>query len=172
MTLTRLLVVCLMFGSTAIAAPPSAREGLHVHLDPAGPYLILATDRAARDYAKAIALAEQLHPTATAATFAPDDLAAARRILLARQPRYVLLVLKPEELDVNFAWQWLTLSTQLNDDPLVDTRTGIITGESPDAAARLIERTSAAVSGPTTLPPQFIDNLGPNPQAGKRDFIQ
>ena len=149
-----------------------AHERLNVHLDMAGPYLILATDNANRDYSKAIDAARHLHPAAAVATFAVEDLSGARKILLAQQPRYVLLFLKPEELDVNFAWRWLTLSTQLNDDPLVDVRTGIITGASPDDAAAFVERIAAAVSGRIALPGLFIDNLGPNLQAGKHEFLQ
>ncbi|MDB5320956.1 MAG: hypothetical protein JWN40_2587 [Phycisphaerales bacterium] len=174
MTIVIRCLVLALFASNALGALPLAsQDPLKVRLDPAGPYLILASEKAERDYAKAIVAAKQLHPAAATATFAPaDDLAAAKKILLAKQPRYVLLFLKPEELDVNFAWQWLTLSTQLNDDPLVDVRTGIITGASPADAASFVERIAAAVNGRTTLPARFIDNLGPNPQAGKGDFIQ
>src|ERR1700704_1019515 len=90
-------LVMALFSSAVLGAGPVARDPLKVRLDPAGPYLILASEKAGRDYGKAIDLAKQLHPAALTATFAAEDLASARKILLARQPRYVLLFLKPEE---------------------------------------------------------------------------
>ncbi len=167
-----LIAAVVAFAFTALGAPPVAHDPLNVRLDLLGPYLILATESANVDYPAAIALAKQLHPTAAIATFAANDLATAQKILLAQHPRYVLLILKPQELDVNFAWQWLTLSTQLNDDPLEDIRTGIITGASPEDAAAFVQRIFAAVSGQAVVPARFVDNLGPNPQAGKLDFMQ
>src|SRR4051794_18897312 len=89
-------VIVAVISSTAMAEPPAVGAPLTVHLDAEGPYLILASTRAGADYAKAIAAAKQLHPAAPVATFPPDDLASARKILHAQQPRYVLLFLKPE----------------------------------------------------------------------------
>jgi hypothetical protein len=162
------VVVISSIGAVAHAAP---QNGLHVRLDPTGPYLILASEQAKQEYAKAIASATNLHPKAEVATFTVGDLERAKSILLARKPRYVLLFLKPDELDVNFAWQWLTLSTQLDDDPFVDVRTGIITGATPADAAAFMDRIALAARGKLTLPASCLDNLGPNLQAGKADFF-
>jgi hypothetical protein len=167
----RIVVLFAVLISLFAGAAPPAGKALHVRLDPSGPYQILASEQAKRDYAKAIASAVQLHPKAEIATFSAGDLQTARKILLARKPRYVLLFLKPEELDVNFAWQWLTLSTQLDDDPFVDVRTGIITGATPDDAAAFMDRIVSAARGRLTLPAACLDNLGPNTQAGKTDFF-
>jgi len=117
-------LVAAVFTSTGLAAQALAHAPLHVRVDASGPYLILVTAKAHRHYSEAIAVARQLHPAAVEQTFNPDDLPEAKKVLLARQPHYILLFMKPEELDVNFAWQWLTLCTQLNDDPLVAARTG------------------------------------------------
>jgi hypothetical protein len=148
------------------------RETLSVRFDTRGPYLILATNKAEKSYAKAIVKAMEFHPQAARATFAPDDLAGARKVLQERQPRYALLFMEPAELDVNWAWQWLTLATQLDDDPFVDVRTGIITGATPDDAAAFVERIGAAVGGRAKLPGLCLDNLGPNTQAGKTAFYR
>lgn len=162
-----LLLFVLHPHALADAPPP-----LKVRLDKDSRYLILASTAASRDFAKAIAIAQDLHPEAAVKKFNPDDLPGAKAILKARQPHYVLLFLKPQELDVNFAWQWLELCTQLNDDPLVDACTGIITGASPEDAAAFMQRISDAAQGKSVLPASFIDNLGPNPQADKTSFQQ
>jgi hypothetical protein len=151
-------------------APP--REPLRARLDPAGPYLILASRRAAEHYAAAIAGAKNLHPDASESAFDPDDLDGARRVLREQQPRYALVFVEPDELDVNFAWRWLALTTELDDDPLVDVRTGFITGATPEAAAAFVSRIAAAARGDAPLPGVFVDDLGPNPQAPPQAFYE
>jgi len=152
-------------------AAPSAKDPLRVRLDKKGPYLILATENAGRNYVKAIAKAQELHPGAGYATFKPGDLDGAHKALQQHRPRYALVFIEPQELDLNFAWQWLALITQLDDDPLVDVRTGFITGATPDDAAAFMERIAGAVGGRVTLPGLFIDNFGPNLQADKAAFL-
>jgi hypothetical protein len=152
------------------AWPSRPREPLRVRLDPAGPYLILASRRAGEHYAAAIGRARELHPEARQAAFDPADLDGARTLLREQQPRYALVFLEPDELDVNFAWRWLTLTTELDDDPFVDVRTGFITGATPEAAAAFVDRIAAAVRGELELPGAFVDDLGPNTQAGPRAF--
>jgi hypothetical protein len=157
--------------SPAGAVPePAAREAMNLRLDDRGPYLILATSSASKSYGKAIANAKELHPAAAYDTFAADDFEGALKLLKAHQPRYALLFIEPQELDVNFAWQWLTLTTQVNADPFVDVRTGFITGATPDDAAAFMQRIAAAVAGRVKLPGLFMDNLGPNSQAAKSAF--
>lgn len=71
--------------------------------------------------------------------FKPEELASLRRRISALQPRYVAIVLKPQEMDVNFHRRMLVLSTQMDDDPFCDFAFGYITGETPEDAQRLIE---------------------------------
>ncbi len=150
--------------------PSAPREPLRASLDPAGPYLVLASRQAEKDYAAAIARAKELHPGAAQAVFDPGDADGTRKLLRDHRPRYALVFLEPEELDVNFAWQWLTLSTQVSDRPLVGVRTGFITGATPDAAAAFVDRIAAAAHGKVTLPAVCLDDLGPNSQAPKAAF--
>ncbi len=140
-------------------APPKAP--LAVRLDQAGPYIILATKRAATDYGKAIEAAKQLHPRAARLDFDPGALDEVGARLRKIQPRYALVFIKPDELDVNFAWRWLETTSRLDDDPFVDVRTGFITGASPEAAAALTARTADAVGGRLGLPGALVDDLGP-----------
>src|SRR5437868_6603225 len=123
------VVLCLSGLCSVAAARP--RERLPVRLDPRGPYLILETENAARAYGDAVAKAKALHPAAAEAAFAPERLDSAKSVLLKHRPRYVLLFMLPDELDVNFAWQWLTLCTEVGDGPLPAVRTGFITGQTP-----------------------------------------
>jgi hypothetical protein len=146
------------------------RQPLPVRLDDREPYLILSTQRATTEYAEAIGLAKELHPNAMEGLLATEDLASTRRLLATRQPCYVLVFLLPDELDVNFAWRWLELTTEVDDDPFVDVRTGFITGESSEAVTDFVRRIREAVQGRLKLPGAFVDNLGPNPMARKSAF--
>jgi hypothetical protein len=147
------------------AADPGTAQAFRI--DRHGPYLILASDAAKADYAEALLLAKKLHPEAEIVTFDPGRPESARDALERRLPRYVMVALKPGELDVVFAWAWLRLVSSLDDDPFADTRTGFITGESPEAAAAFVKRILDAAEGRLRLPGRLIDNLGPNPMAEK-----
>lgn len=138
-----------------------------VRIDRAGPYLILASNAATTEFAKAVGAAKKLHPEAETATFDPSHPESARGTLERLRPRYVMVVLKPEELDVVFGWAWIKLTASLDDDPFVDTRTGFITGESPEAAAAFVKRILDTAEGRLRLPGKMIDNLGPNTMAEK-----
>lgn len=166
----RWLAALLPFIGCARSEPP--REPLTVRLDERGPYVMLTTKTAQSDYAGAIAAARELHPDAEVIVFDPAGLEPTAGELRERQPRYAMLLMKPDELDVNFGWRWLTLTTQLDDDSFVDVRTGIITGATPEAAERFVRRIAAAVRGELKLPGKLIDNLGPNTQAKPADFFQ
>tara|TARA_R110000868_G_scaffold411563_1_gene705341 strand:- start:43904 stop:45454 length:1551 start_codon:yes stop_codon:yes gene_type:complete len=148
------------------------RQPLSVRLDSSGPYVILATTAADRDYQQAIQKAEALHPHVTRLKFSLEDLESLRESLRTIQPRYALIFIKPDELDVNFAWKWLALTTRIDDDPLVDVSSGFITGANPDAVTSFVERTAKAVNGESILPGKLIDNFGPNPQAPRNQFLQ
>jgi hypothetical protein len=150
--------------------PVAAKEPLEVRLDPAGPYLILATRKAAADYPGALARARELHPEAERLDFDPADLAALEPALRKVQPRYALVLIRPEELDVNFAWRWLEMTSRLDDDPFVDVRSGFITGATPEAAEAFVGRIADAVAGRLRLPGAFVDDLGPPEHGNQRYF--
>lgn len=165
-------LVILWRQQRAAMPPPEASRPLEVSLDPSGPYVILATSRAASEYADAIQEARRLHPAAAVETFDPGDLGPVRVRLRELAPRYAMIFLRPDELDVNLAWAWLRLATELDADPFVDVRTGFITGETPADVLGLMKRITSAVRGGTHLPAQFVDNLGPNPQAPEGSFFE
>lgn len=159
------------WGACGGGSGSTERSGfLEVDLDRSGPYLVLATAAARRDFSDALAEIDHLHPEAKAADLDVTDLHSAREALLAHQPRFALLVLEPGEIDVNFAWSWLDLTTGIDEDPFVDVRSGFVTGDSPDSAARFVRRIAEAVEGKTRLPAAFVDHLGPNPTAAPESF--
>jgi hypothetical protein len=173
-------VVCAMLGVAAGLAGvayqsfwrSTPRAPLAIRLDTAGPYLILATAKANADYAPAIAKARELHPAAAQAVFDPANATGIRNTLRQHHPHYALVFIEPQELDVNFAWRWLQSTTDVNDDPLVDVRTGFITGTTAEATTAFIARIAAAVHGSVKVPGVFVDDLGPNSQASKSAFYE
>jgi len=154
------------------SAAGKARKPLIPTLDTNGPYALISTTAATRQYAGALAEARKLHPGANEFSFDPADLQPLATVLQKLQPRYAMVFLLPTELDVNFAWRWLQLSTQLDDDPLVDLRTGFISGTDPAAATALVHRIRTAVESKTPLAGLAVDNLGPNTMAGKTAFYE
>lgn len=132
--------------------------------------MILTTENASIEYQDAVEESRKLHPGAESGTFDPNDLSTAESLLKEHHPYYVQVFILPNELEVNFGWQWLALTSRLDGDPFVDTRTGFITGASPKAAADLVKRISRAVSEKIHMPAKMIDNLGPNLRV-KKDFF-
>lgn len=166
-------VLYILAASNLCAFPARARvdEGMAASLDPAGPYLILCTPSAHRDYAAALATMQSLHPGATVVELDPARLDTVLATLTKIQPRYALILIRPDELDVNFAWRWLTLTTQLDADPFPDVRTGFLTGSSPEAVARFAARIAQVAKGRAKLSSNLLDVLGPAPGLGKNGFM-
>jgi hypothetical protein len=86
------------------------------------------------------------------------------------QPRYALVFIQPDELDVNFGWRWLTMTSQIDDDPFVDVRTGFITGATPQAVMAFVDRIAGVARGQVRIPGACVDNLGPAEGGTKRSF--
>ncbi|MFW6140438.1 MAG: hypothetical protein ACOC5S_03695 [Acidobacteriota bacterium] len=164
------LILFMVMNLTNCSSEKESSSILLAELDTTRSFLILSTEKASRDYQKAIKQSLKLHPEAESFTFDPNDLSTAESILKQKAPYYVQVFILPEELEVNFGWDWLIMTSLLDKDPFVDTRTGFITGASPHAAADLVKRTARAVSGELNLPAKMIDNLGPNMQAKKNSF--
>lgn len=150
--------------------PASPKKPLALQLDVAGPYVILATKRSAAAYAPAIDKAIGLHKGAERIDFDPGELGDVLEALKKALARYALVFIQPDELDVNFAWRWLTMTSQVDDDAFVDVRTGFITGSTPDGVEAFVERIVAAANGRVQIPSACVDNLGPAEQAAPASF--
>lgn len=164
-------VIAAVVGPGCSAPSSAPRATSQVLVDPAGPYAILASTKAAAVYGAAIAEAKQLHAGAESREFDPGDLATLLTALKTNPPRYALVFMLPEEIDVNFGWRWVTMTTQLDVDPFVDLRTGFITGASPGAALGFVKRIGQFARGEIRMPMRMVDNLGPNPQAPKGSCV-
>jgi len=78
------------------------------------------------------------------------------------RPRHVIVVVRPETLDVNLAYDLLDAFSRVDDDPFVDLGYGVITGRTPEAALAFLEETQAVRRKPGLTPRSVMDNLGPN----------
>ncbi len=54
-------------------------------------------------------------------------------------PEYVAVVVRPDDLDINLVRQWMLVSSEVDADPFVDFAYGFVTGESPEAAMKLVQ---------------------------------
>jgi len=138
------------------------RDPLETIIDERGPYLILATEAAAKSFAEAIRTARELHPDAAEAAFDPESgFAKAKEAIGRVRHRYALVFVLPEELDCRVAWEWLRVCTEVDRDPFVDVRSGFATGASPTACAAFLRRIATVAKREAKLPPIFGENLGP-----------
>ncbi len=164
------VVANLIYSARNTPEPSIKFTPMRVRLDLRGPYSILATEQAAACNKVAITLARKLHPAADFAVFNKNDLETARKQLAKVQPRFTQVFVQPEELDVNFAWSWLKMTSELDDDPFVDTRTGWITGSTPQTTLEFVQRISRSVAERASLRNAVIDDVGPNEQAAPEYF--
>lgn len=89
-------------------------------------------------YAAAQRLAELRDGTIVSAN--ASDLAPLAEIFKDKQPRYVAVVVRPGDFDVNLARRFLQVATEVDGDPFVDFAYGFITGDAPSTAVSLVER--------------------------------
>jgi rhamnogalacturonyl hydrolase YesR len=72
--------------------------------------------------------------------FDPAKMLALRRKLSSLNPRYVAIVLKPQDIDINLQRQMIALSTRMDDDPFCDFAFGFVTGATAKESVSLVER--------------------------------
>lgn len=75
---------------------------------------------------------------ASVLTFDPTNPEAILPALVTLAPRYVAVVVKPMELQINFIRQFLMMSTKLDDDPFSDFSYGFITGATAQDALNFV----------------------------------
>jgi hypothetical protein len=102
-------------------------------------YVVLTTLHPSDPYYPAVTKL-RAHRAATVQRFDPADLAAVKSALKAADARHVALVMKPRELDINFARRFFMMSTELDDDPFSDISYGYITGATAADAVAFVER--------------------------------
>ncbi len=162
------LMSALLLSAPVAAAPPA---NLTVRLDAEGPYLILSSAAAGREYEEALSVVRALHPGAAEAVVDLASPEALREALRSAKPRYVLVLALPGEIDVNLAWRFLLAAAAVDDDPLVDVRPGFLTGATPADALAFARRIAAAASGDLAVPRKAADVLGPIEMAPEEAFF-
>lgn len=122
---------------------------------------IIVTDIDAEDsYFPVVQYASQASGTNEILTFSrPEELLSRLRKI---KPDFVLMVMRPETIDLNFAYDLLDTASRIDDDPFVDFCYGIITGRSPEATLSFMKETQAVRDDPGLIPGGAIDVLGPN----------
>jgi hypothetical protein len=119
------LLLSLLFVGTAIAQQVD--------------YVVLAAVEAQGEFDLAARHLEN-HHHARLVRFQPGDLEPVRQALENMQPRYVALVMRPEQIDFAFQRRFLQLASEIDDDPFVDFAFGYITGIRGEEALALAKR--------------------------------
>ncbi len=73
-------------------------------------------------------------------TFDPANVYSLLAPLIGLMPRYVAVVIKPDELYINFVREFLMMSTQLDPDPFPDFSYGYITGATAQDAVNFVNK--------------------------------
>ncbi|MDG6224769.1 MAG: hypothetical protein QCI82_04565 [Candidatus Thermoplasmatota archaeon] len=113
-------------------------EGTPNVLDVPSTYVIATTANSTdpyRDAAEALALFRG----GTVIEFSVDDLPSLMEGLKEMDARYVAVVVRPLEMDINFHRSFVMNSTTLDDDPFPDFSWGYITGATPADALSFVE---------------------------------
>jgi hypothetical protein len=131
--LARLLPLAL-----ALASPLAAQ---------AADYVVLAAFAADDAFDAAARVLADGHK-AEIVRFDPADLEPVRAKLVAKAPRHVALVMRPEQIDFAFQRRFLQLATELDDDPFVDFAFGYVTGRTAADAEALGKRGLARKAQP------------------------
>jgi hypothetical protein len=132
------LVTALVLTPSAAGGPVGSIEKNHViltNLDGKDPYY-----GAVKAYRK-------LHSDAKILEFEGRDVKGVARKLTDLEPRFVSVVIKPEDLDFNFQASMLELCTSLDDDPFCDFSFGYITGGTADEAVAFVKNIARARKG-------------------------
>ncbi|MBL8896562.1 MAG: hypothetical protein JNM84_02990 [Planctomycetes bacterium] len=92
-------------------------------------------------------------------TVRPWDAERVRKALAKSQPEFAVVVLPPDELDVNMHFELLEQLSKLDGDPFVDVTFGYITGATPEEAESFARATIAARKA---RPKRSILEFGPS----------
>ncbi|MHC5039253.1 MAG: HEAT repeat domain-containing protein, partial [Planctomycetota bacterium] len=107
-------------------------------------YVILTNLAESDGYFRAVKKLKEIHPEAEVLPFEGNDPGAVKAKLKALEPRFVAVVLKPTDIDVNFQSRLLTLCTQMDDDPFCDFSFGYITGGNSTEAHQFVKNIAKA----------------------------
>ena len=123
-------------------------------------YVILTNLSNSDLYFKAVELLQKFR-SAVIIHFDPNYLDKVIDPLKRIQPMFVAIVVKPDTLDLNFAYDILEMSFKLDEDPFTDFVYGFITGATPEDAEHFVETIIRAEEHKDEFPKKIIA-FGPN----------
>ena len=107
------------------------------------PYVVLTNLDKKDPYFEAAQTLADAHQ-GTIIRFRPDKVEIIRAKVAKADPRYVAVVLRPEDIDINLQRYMLKLSTSMDDDPFCDFAFGFITGATAEDALTMVKRSMKA----------------------------
>ncbi|MHC5036576.1 MAG: HEAT repeat domain-containing protein [Planctomycetota bacterium] len=129
------IILVITLSASLWAAPTGSVEKNHVIL----------TNLPEKDpYHQAVVDYQAIHPDAKILRFSGREVDALKGKLRSARPKFVTLVVKPEDIDYNFHGRVLALCTGLDDDPLCDFSFGYITGATAGDAVRFVKAIAKA----------------------------
>jgi hypothetical protein len=117
-------------------------------------YVILTPLPESDAYWKALEEFKKIHPEAKVLRFTAGEVEKVSEQLRELEPRFVVVVLKPEDLDVNFQSRFLKVCTGLDADPFCDFSYGYITGATAKEALGFVR--GIARASKKTLPRRIL----------------
>lgn len=129
---------------------------IHLAYSQSTNYLVLTTITDTNDtYYQAAKLLKN-YRNGSILTFSPANLPALQAQLTQIKPRYVALVMRPQEIDINFVRRFFMLSTYIDPDPFTDFSYGFITGATGQDALNFVQNIIIAETNHIELYPLHI----------------
>src|SRR5688500_12116275 len=133
--------------------------------------LVFLTDLAQEDpYRATLELLRKAKKPAAVVPYETGKIGAARNELLRLLPEFVIVVTRPERIDVNVHFELLETAASLDADPFVDFAFGYVTGATPEEALAFARRILAVGAKSGALPKTVVE-FGPA-SAGNATFTE
>jgi hypothetical protein len=127
----KIIYSCLILSGLFVSAPCFSQKSTT--------YIILTTVTPSDPYYNAVQ-ALSTYRSAQVIHFSVDSITDLIPTLTALAPRYVAVILKPMELNINFVRKFLVMSTNLDSDPFSDFSYGYITGATAQDALNFVNK--------------------------------
>jgi len=178
-----MMVTCALPLSAAATRDASAPQSAGRALPTDPKYIILTSVAGGDPYYSAVTALRNLRggTDVQVLNFDPKHLDSLLPALRSSQPRYAAVIVKPNELDINFTRAFLMMSTKVDSDPFSDFSYGFITGATGQDALNFVNNikkaetqkvedfplnwsgfSASSINAVYTTPLDFSSNLNPN----------
>lgn len=128
----------------------------YTYLKSQNDYLVLCSIADTNDSYYQAALLLKNYRNGSLLFFSTNNLPLLQSQLTQVKPRYVALVMRPEEIDINFVRRFFMLSTYIDPDPFTDFSYGFITGATGQDAINFVQNIIMAETNHIELYPLHI----------------